>query len=110
MLTGCIGASRASANESVCAKWEFGEPGDLKKCEAQQEKAQKAVWEFLSTFGIKTPLELEVANRQNRLIGILAQRCMVLGLGGAASDWTAVGNCIYEDAKSERAAGTDLSK
>jgi len=110
ILTGGV-ASHALAKESVCAKWEFGEPGDLKKCQAQQDEAKAFIWRWLAQYGVNSPLQLEAAFRENKLAAMLVMKCIKrTAFLSVVEDWTITADCVRDNEKTEKAAGTDLSK
>ena len=101
-------AALPSQADTVCSKYEFGEPGDLKKCLAEQEADKAFIWQWLAQFGTKSPLQLEMAVQKGCLFALLANQCM-REANGAVKDLNPAIWCLKSQEKSEKAAGTDLS-
>ena len=49
-----LGAARVMAKDSVCAKGEFGEPDELKKCLADQATAEAYIQQFMTRYNMRS--------------------------------------------------------
>ena len=103
-------ATGAVAKESVCAKWEFGEPEELKKCLAQQATAKAFIQEYMNRYNMRSSIQAEQALRQGRGAALLFSECARLGTVGGVEDLAEVASCLKYREAQEKAAGTDLTK
>jgi hypothetical protein len=98
------------AMDSVCDKWEFADDGgvELKKCRAAEAEGEKFIGEWLARYGVRSPLQIEAAERDGKLFMLLYKDCVGPGVPDAF-DAAYVASCLRDTEAREKAAGTDLT-
>jgi hypothetical protein len=111
MLVLVVMTRPCAAADSVCDKWEFADDGgaELKKCHAAEAAGKQFIANWLAKYGVHSPLQLQLAIRDQRAFALLYENCAP-NVGASAIDLASMASCLkhYED--EELNAGTDLTR
>jgi hypothetical protein len=91
------------AADSVCEKWEFADDGgvELQKCRAAEKQASQFITAWLAKYGVRSPLQLQLAMRDKRAFALLYENCRSASIGAAAYDLTDIASCLKHDEEQE---------